>query len=205
MYAAPGHANSSSARRKRRLTKPRPKRKLPTFNSDFTTDDAVLIKVSVIGARIVMKEVPLFGKRDGSLNFEPWPDDSLQSWKHGLGAQGFEGMCCLAVAATLAFYKSVWGVRVKEDTDLDIFSPRVSGSDLVKTEEFKEVLPAVLFTALTAIKEIVERHNRDIDSTEHVANDFYNFCCLLAVYLAKDNESIGVVHAEIERVVDDNM
>ena len=177
------------------------KRILPEFKRIAQPDviDAVLVSESVLMARIIMKEVPLFGDHNGEVFFEPWTDCH---WEQGLGPQGFKVMSQIAVAATLAFFTSMYALRSKEGALQ--FVPEMNGSDFVKSNSFESDAPAVLITAFDAIQQI---HNRnDFDGCEDARREkinesFSDFCETLAVYLAQTNESIPFVKLAIDKIV----
>lgn len=171
---------------------------LPDFKraSFPNVTDAVSVNESVLTARIIMQEVPLFGDNNGQVFFEPWKDGL---WKQGL-PEGFKGMAPIAIAATHVF-ASMLGAG-KEDALQ--FVPEIDGSDFVKSTDFEYDAPAVLMTAFDAIQKIHNRNDFDgcEDALREKINDsFSDFCEMLVVYLAQTNQSIPDVKAAINKIV----
>lgn len=182
-------------------------RRLPDFVGAEcpTVLQALQIRDAVVSARMIMKELPLFGDRNGGVFFEPWTDDL---WKNGLGSDGFEGMCPLAIAATYAFLTAVCGVRAHA-LDSTRFLPPLDGVQLIASEDFRRDAPAVIVTAIRAIEEINYRDQdcKDCEDTICQKNTeaLDAFCDMLAIYMAKSDTSIVLVRNAIENVVHENL
>ena len=178
-------------------------RELPNFKGASIPNitDSVSVNESVLTARIIMQEVPLFGDHNGEVFFEPWTDGI---WETGLGPEGFKGMSAIAVAATHAFFAAMFGAA-KEDALQ--FVPDIDGSEFVKSNSFECDAPAILMTALDAITQIHKRN--DVDGCEDALREkinqsFNDFCETLAVYLAGTNELIPFVKLAIDKIVGQN-
>lgn len=176
--------------------------KLPDFDraSLPAVKDAITVKLSVINARILMQELPLFGDHNGNVYLDAWKDDL---WKQGLGLEGFAGMSPLAIASTHAFFSAMFGTA-KCDSEAVQFIPQTNGSQFVKSREFEDNAPAIMMSSLDAIAKVYSRENvgeceEELD--EKINASFDDFCEMLSVYLAKSDDSIPVVRAAIERVV----
>ena len=189
-------------------TQKRPRR-LPDFKTagEFTIDDAKAYSVSVVNARILLHELPLFGDHEGSCFFEPWPEGR---WHRGWGEQGESGMSPVAVAATHAFLTAVsLPLSTAHDTpSTSRFVPSIDGAAFLQDDALTAQLPAILVTALAAIQNIHGRAAGDDDdesaeevAQERVVDDMSDFGWMLAVNLAKTTSNIARVKDYLDVVM----
>jgi len=167
--------------------------------------DVVVFETAQVSARIVMREVPVFGDRSGGLTVSPWSDAS--NWKSGLGGLGFTGMAPIAVAATHAFFNAAWGVGSEPSRLGCRYVHATTYENILNAPDFETSLKKILSVAYEALIEIKGRQGHSTNEWAHgllemVNSGLCNFGMFLAAYLGTTEDEIKSFDSVISENVD---